>query len=177
MLQLVRAAEVTEPCPDAAGKLLGFFDRSCSPREGYPLGGGPGLRNPSTTNNWATLTVTVTGKDRAHGGADLVEIATFARPGVAAPRCVGSMVAEKPDKCAGANVRFDSSPDPSASGTWALLSKGNGLVSIRLTGRPAGCSIYLTAPATCDAESLALAPASDSELQLWSLTRVDRKPR
>ena len=159
--------------PTSADNLLGFYDRGCKPREGYPLGGGPGLRGPSSTNTWTTLTVKVSGKDRLHGGADLAEIVTFVRPGVTA-KCEGNLAAEKPAKCDGAKVGIDESPDPSSSGTWALRSEGDGLVSIRFTGRPAGCSIYLAASAACGTAALTLAPASDSELQLWSLKPVAR---
>jgi hypothetical protein len=137
---------------------------------------GPSLRADTATDTWATWALTLSGLDAA--GDALATIATYVAPGAPQPLCAGNLVAEKPASCADARAHIHPAAQAGSSTHWALHAVGNGgAVTIRYTGRDAGCSVYLTASAACGTAPLFLAPADGSALQEWVLTPKGVSPR
>jgi hypothetical protein len=152
----------------AAGEFLGFFNRTCSAGTSTSPAGpgvGPGLRAAST--RWTTFTVTVLGA--APGGGVLATLTTFVADGASQPLCVGNLVAEKAGSCTDRRAHVHPVGQAGATVPWVLRPVGNGAFTIAYTGRAAGCAVFLTAPASCGATALALAPASGSARQRWQL--------
>jgi hypothetical protein len=85
---------------------------------------------------------------------------------------MGNLVAERAAACADPRVHIHPAAQAGASTPWAIAPAGDGTVTVRYTGRDAACAVYLTAPASCGATTLGLAPASDSARQRWVLEQA-----